>query len=171
MKIKLIKKKRSTFLDMSNHELVEDKIEPFLRDVKKKIRDSVSLTKKPVMPIQIGHVYSILSQAYRKAYEQINRREPLENFAFCLYETLEIQNGKLKKEGIYKKMINFVAQLHCESQDKICESFLFFLNLAENNPFCKKVTTFDCYLYLKLLEKLSINGSPLSNLHEIYTNL
>lgn len=65
------------------------------------------------MPNKMGHVYSILSQAYRKAYEQINRHEPLENFAFCLYETLEILNGKLKKADIYKKMINFVAQLYC----------------------------------------------------------
>ena len=45
------------------------------------------------------------------------------------------------------------------------------MNLTDHNPLCKKVTTFDCYLYLRLLEKLSINGSPLNNLHEIYTYL
>lgn len=68
-------------------------------------------------------------------------------------------------------MINFVAQLCCQIDNKIYESFLFFLNLDEKNPASTKVTTYDCYLYLYLLEKLSLNGAPQQNLDLIYTNL
>ena len=38
-------------------------------------------------------------------------------------------------------------------------------------PACQKVTTYDCFLYLKLLLKLSVNGTPLTNLEGIYTTL
>ena len=88
-----------------------------------------------------------------------------------LYETLEIVFGTINKSDLYKKMINFVAQLSCQIENKICESFLFFLNLDEKNPACQKVTTYDCFLYLKLLLKLSVNGTPLTNLEGIYTTL
>ena len=79
--------------------------------------------------------------------------------------------GNLNKNEIYKKMIAFVAQLCCQIENKIYQSFLFFLNLDHKHPASEKVTTYDCYLYLILLEKLSLNGSPITNLDGIYTNL
>lgn len=56
-------------------------------------------------------------------------------------------------------------------EEKICSVFSFFLTLDEKNQNCKKITTFETYLFLKLVIKLSKVSSPFKELDNAYTTI
>ena len=97
--------------------------------------------------------------------------EPFKNFMIPLYETMVVIYGALPKAEIYKKMINFLAQLFCFRENPLFRSILFFLNLDDDDPNSVKITTFDIVLFLNLIIELSVTISPISDLETAKTNL
>jgi hypothetical protein len=111
-KKKYVKKKISEiYLSNSENSNIQNSMHPIILDVKKKMKEGTFLTKKLVLPNKMSNLFYILSAAYGKAYDFIHHNEPLENFILPLYETLSIFYGAINKNELYKKMINFIAQL------------------------------------------------------------
>ena len=106
-------------------------IEPVVFDVRQKLKESTFQTRKLIVPIKQKNLLTIISSVYSKSLELIKNKETFKSFISPLYETMFILYGSLPKSEIYKKMINFIAQLHCSRERPLFRSFLFFLSLDD----------------------------------------
>lgn len=69
-----------------------------------------------------------------------------------------------------KKIVNCIAQIGYEKSDNICQAFIYFLGMDEDDETCRFLTKFDNQLHLKLIEKLCLTGKPLANVSQAATN-
>ena len=146
-------------------------LQPIVDDVRKKIRNSTFQTKKLLVPIKHKNLFNIISSIFIKSLEMIRNKEPFKNFMVPLYEPTVVTYGALPKAEIYKKIINFLAQIYCFRENPLFKSILFFLNLDDDDPNSVKITTFDVVLFLNLIIELSVTISPISDLETAKTNL
>lgn len=76
----------------------------------------------------------------------------------------------MKPNDIYRKMVGFISDIVSVRENENFNEFIFFLGMDKHNINSAHLTTFDVYLYLKLLEKLNLGGKISSDSETVFTS-
>ena len=101
--------------------------------------------KNKKIPIFLKHknMISIIFSTYTRAYFKITQfHTPLNSLLDPLFECLKVVYGKMNKEEMNKKMINFIVQAGCKKNDQACKSFGYMLGIDDQDISSQHLTSF-----------------------------
>lgn len=100
----------------------------------------------------------------------MQEKQRLDNYLELLYESMTIIYGNMPKEEIYKKIVNFLAQVVNQKNDHICRAFAYMLKVDESDQNCNSIEAEDSYLYMRVVSRLSLQEKPFEDIAQTYTD-